>query len=114
MAERNERGGKMSRLNSLESKVREVMKQNPATRDDDRVLALYLWVNKYGVDPRATITEVMENKNLPSQESIGRARRKIQEKDETMRGSKQKEKIRMAMQEEYIAYALESDSMDTM
>ncbi len=104
----------MSRLNSLENKVREVLKRDPKARDDDRILALDLWVNLYGVDPRSSIADVMRNTKLPSQESIGRARRKIQEKDESLRGSKQKEKIRMAMQEEYIAYALESDTTDRM
>ena len=65
---------------------------------------------RFDVNPYAPIKEVMRDKTLPSQETIGRARRKIQEKEEELRGSKKKEKIRLERQEEFINYALELDA----
>lgn len=95
----------MDRLKTLEAKVLAELINKPATRDDDRELALNVWTDFYGVNPWAPVVEVMRRKGLPSQESIGRARRKLQEQDEGLRGSKQKEKIRMAEQERFIEYA---------
>ena len=95
----------MSRLDTLEDMVREVLKKDPKARDDDRILTLDVWVNVFKVNPWSPISEVMRNKELPSQESIGRVRRKIQEKDTTLRGSKKKETVRMAAQVDFIEYS---------
>lgn len=95
----------MSRLKDLETKVREVLTVNPQARDDDRELTLSVWVRYYGVNPWAPVGETMRNKKLPSQESLGRCRRKIQETDFDLRGSKHKEDIRMNEQAEYIEYS---------
>lgn len=102
----------MSRLNTLEDMVRLVLEKDPKARDDDRVLTLDVWCNIFGINPWSPVCEVMRNKNLPSQESLGRVRRKIQQRDEAMRGSKQKEKIRMGAQEDYLEYA-NSDSIQS-
>ena len=96
----------MGRLDTLEAMVREVLKHYPETRDDDRTLTLALWVNVFGVSPWTPVSEAMLNKELPSQESIGRCRRKIQQTDEALRGAKQKEAIRMDAQVDFIEYAL--------
>lgn len=95
----------MARIKKLEEKVRTMLERYPLTRDDDRLLTLAVWVEFYGLDPYTPIRAVMRNEKLPSQESIGRARRKIQEVDETLRGTKYKEKVRMDAQIEYIEYA---------
>jgi hypothetical protein len=95
----------MGRLETLEEMVREVLKKDPKARDDDRILTLDVWVNIFKVNPWSPISEVMRNKDLPSQESLGRVRRKIQMKDESLRGSKYKEKVRMDAQIDYIEYA---------
>lgn len=95
----------MGRLDTLEEQVREVLKKDPKARDDDRVLTLDVWCNVYKVNPWSPICEVMRNKNLPSQESLGRVRRKIQQKDESLRGSKHKEAIRMKAQADYMDYS---------
>lgn len=102
----------MGRLDTLEDIVRLVLEEDPKARDDDRVLTLDVWCNIFGINPWSPVCEVMRNKNLPSQESLGRVRRKIQQRDETMRGSKQKEKIRMGAQEDYLEYA-NSDSIQS-
>ena len=95
----------MGRLNTLEDMVRAVLKNNHAARDDDRILTLAVWVGVFGISPWAPVSEVMSNKNLPSQESLGRIRRKIQQTDESLRGSKAKEAVRMSAQADYIEYA---------
>lgn len=95
----------MARIKKLEEKVRTMLERYPLTRDDDRLLTLAVWVEFYNLDPYTPIRAVMRNEKLPSQESIGRARRKIQEVDETLRGTKYKEKVRMDAQIEFIEYA---------
>ena len=95
----------MSRLNNLEEMVRETLKRDPKSRDDDRILTLDIWVNVFKVNPWSPIAEVMRNKELPSQESLGRVRRRIQQTDESLRGTKYKEKIRLNAQADYMDYA---------
>lgn len=95
----------MARIKKLEEKVRTMLERYPVTRDDDRLLTLAVWVEFYGLDPYTPVREVLRNRKLPSQESIGRARRKIQEVDESLRGTKYKEKVRMNAQQEFIEYA---------
>lgn len=97
----------MGRLNTLEEQVRAVLKRDSKARDDDRILTLDVWCNIYGVNPWSPVCDVMRNKELPSQESLGRVRRKIQQTEEHLRGSKYKEKIRIDAQEDYIEYSKE-------
>jgi hypothetical protein len=97
----------MARLDTLEDMVREVLKKDPKARDDDRILTLDVWCNVFGINPWSPVTEVMRNKDLPSQESLGRVRRKIQQTEENLRGSKAKEQVRMDAQVDYIEYARE-------
>ena len=97
---------KMRSLLTLEAMIIPVLEKKPETRDSDKELALTIWNTYYGINPWAPLCEVMRNECIPSIESIGRCRRKIQEKDETLRGSKRKEQIRMKEQERYIEYAL--------
>ena len=97
----------MGRLDTLEDMVREVLKRDPKARDDDRILTLDVWCNVFGINPGSPICEVMRNKDLPSQESLGRVRRKIQQTEENLRGSKTKEQIRLDAQVDYLTYARE-------
>lgn len=95
----------MGKLDTLEEQVRAVLIKDPKARDDDRILTLDVWCNVYHINPWSPVKEVMRNKNLPSQESLGRVRRKIQQVDESLRGSKYKEKIRMDAQADFMDYA---------
>lgn len=95
----------MSKLDKLEEKVRFVLLCNKKARDDDRELTYLVHINFYNINPYAPYSEVMRNKKIPSQESIGRCRRKLQEKDESLRGSRTKEEIRMKEQLTFIEYA---------
>lgn len=96
----------MRSLLTLEAMVRPILERKPETRDSDKELAITVWNTYYGINPYAPVCEVLRNDCIPSIESIGRCRRKIQETDESLRGSKRKEKIRMAEQERFIEYAL--------
>ena len=102
----------MERLLRLEDMIEPVLRSDPKTRDSDQELTLKIWNVFFGVNPWAPVCEVMRNKKLPSQESIGRVRRKLQEKDETLRGSRRKEKERIDAQLDFIQYANESDNKD--
>lgn len=95
----------IERLTKREAEVKSILMYHPEARDDDRYLTLMYHHIYCGVDYQAPYVSVMTNKELPSQESIGRCRRKLQEKDESLRGSKHKEKIRMEEQKGYIEYA---------
>ena len=97
----------MGRLDTLEEQVRAVLKAHPKTRDDDRELTLMVYTQVYGRNPWSPMIEIMRDKDLPSQESLGRVRRKIQQTDESLRGSKAKEVIRMGAQADYIEYVLQ-------
>ena len=96
----------MRKLKTLEEKVWIILTEFPKTRDDDRELTLAIWERFYGVSPWSPVHDVMRNKKLPSQESIGRCRRKIQEIDESLRGTRAKEQVRMSEQKKYIEYAI--------
>lgn len=96
----------MRSLLTLEAMIRPVLEQKPETRDSDKELALTIWNTYYGVNPWAPVCEVLRDECIPSIESIGRCRRKIQEKDESLRGIKHKEKIRIERQKSFIEYAL--------
>lgn len=96
----------VKRLYKLEDMVRTILIANPKARDDDRELTLLLHTQYYHINPYSCYCDVMHNTEIPSQESIGRCRRKIQEKDETLRGSRAKEQIRLDEQEMFIEYAL--------
>ena len=102
----------MSRLKTLEDKVRAVLERDPKARDDDRILTLDVWTNLYGINPWSPVSEVLRNKDLPSQESLGRVRRKIQETDVSLRGTKAKEDVRMKAQADYIEYS-KTDSTES-
>lgn len=94
-----------NKLKTLESKVLRILEENEYARDDDRTLTLQIHSIYYGVDINTPYWQVMCDDTIPTQESIGRCRRKIQETREDLRGSKAKEIIRMAEQETYLDYA---------
>lgn len=102
----------MARLDTLEEMVRAVLEQDMKSRDDDRELTYQVWTKVFGINPWSPVCEVMRDKDLPSQESLGRVRRKLQEKDESLRGSKRKEQARLDAQLDFITYANESDNED--
>lgn len=73
--------------------VRAILLENPRTRDDDMYLYSVFLAKFNLVRPEETFYEVMlsaKSRGLPSYESITRARRKVQEMEEYLRGEKRK------------------------
>lgn len=97
----------MAKIITIHQMVENILKQYPGTRDDDRELIQTLYGKYYGIDFYKPWGSVIRDKNLPSFESIRRCRQRLQEKDESLRGSKESEDARLAKQEEYLEYAKE-------
>ena len=71
--------------------VRNILLEDPRTRDNDMLLYAVFCAKYNFVRPEETFYEVLTNskeKNLPSYESITRARRKVQEMEEYLCGKK--------------------------
>ena len=73
------------------SEVKRIMTNWPATRDDDMLLYAVFIAESKLVSSDETFYKVMSTAKklkLPSYESVTRARRKVQEKEPAMRGSR--------------------------
>lgn len=78
----------MMKMNRIKPLVREILKNDLTTRDDDNVLAVRVW-ERQGCTPNM-IFKNFEKKlyvgKFSCPESIGRCRRALQEKHKTLRG----------------------------
>lgn len=92
-------------LMTIEEKVLWELENNPSTRDSDRNLATAVYMDFYNMTEITPFVDVMYS-NLPSYDSLGRARRKIQARREDLRGKDRIERERLKNQEVYIEYAL--------
>lgn len=82
--------------------VKEVLEKHPATQDDDfKLYARVCWILSEDKKNMGFYEALYhhEKYNLPSYESVTRARRKIQEEREDLRGKKRKRRKELA--EEY-------------
>lgn len=95
----------MSRVREVTPKVIETLKKHPETRSDDKLLIMSIYHEYYHVGFLEPWGLVMKRKDLPSFESIRRARQRAQEYCEDLRAEEPVESIRISMQEDYIAYA---------
>ena len=87
----------MDSLKTIEGKVRAVLQENEDARNDDMVLYLALcnlYLKDAGAMPLAQILLNHKGLGLPSFESVGRTRRKLQEKYPELLGSVRMQKIR--------------------
>ena len=76
--------------------VRQILLDNPATRDDDMLLFGAFLAKYMIVHPDETFYEVMstaKQRKIPSYESITRARRKVQEKEPLLQGKRRKARM---------------------
>ena len=96
----------MSRVREVTPKVLEILKNCPDARSNDRRLIEILYDEYYGVWDEP-FYKVLQRTDLPSFESIRRARQKVQEYCEDLRAEEPVESIRIAEQEEYLEYARE-------
>lgn len=93
-------------LKTIEEKVLWELENNPSTRNSDRMLTVAVYMDFYNMTGTTPYIDVMLSR-VPSYESIGRARRKIQECREDLRATDKIEKERIANQEVYMEYATE-------
>lgn len=97
----------MSRLNILEGRVQYLLETSDKAREDDMFLAMILYKHFYGKHDMNTVMFDHKKQGVPSVESIGRARRKIQAKMPELRAGDKVERARYEEQKTYIEYALE-------
>lgn len=86
-------------------RVKQILIAKPDTRDDDMKLYAYMVYSTVGLKPSVGFYEAVfhhSKYNLPSYESVTRARRKVQENEPTLRGEKYLK--RLERQEEYRQY----------
>ena len=78
----------MEKLKDLEKKVKFILKNNPVTRGDDDLLYEYVLeemnVNLSSMTARNFLLSYRKM-GIPTIETVGRCRRKIQAKDETLK-----------------------------
>ena len=101
----------MDSLKTIEGKVRAVLQENEDARNDDMVLYLALcnlYLKDAGNMPLAQILLNHKELGLPSFESVGRTRRKLQEKCPELLGSVRMQKIRAKGEKAYRRYSKES------
>lgn len=85
--------------------VRDILTLYPRTRDDDMYLYAVFVAETTDVNSNHKFFDVLVNHkqyNLPSYESVTRARRKVQEREFNLRGTKRSK--RKERQEEYREY----------
>lgn len=96
------------KLNTMATIVKEILKNKTKARDDDNVLYAY-FLNSLGFSVRRTsfweITRRVVNGDLPSIESVGRVRRKVQELNPELVGTAEKRKIRYKAIDDYKEFA---------
>ena len=93
-------------LRNVTQKVWWCLENYPETRSSDRKLIELLYDEFYGVWA-APFYEVLRNNELPSFETIRRARQKVQQENEDLRAVDPVEEVRIAKQEEFLEYARE-------
>ena len=101
----------MDNLKTVEGKVKAVLQKNEDARNDDMVLYLALcnlYLKDVGTMPLAEIMTRHKELGLPSFESVGRTRRKLQERHPELLGSVRMQKIRAKGEKAYRKYAKES------
>lgn len=99
-----------NRYCNAEEKVLHVLEQVPLTRSNLDILVLMVWQE---INPNIcdlSLGYVFNNRKklgLPSTETIKRCRRKIVEKREDLKGTKEVEEARINLQKDAIDYALD-------
>lgn len=97
----------MARISLVEPIVEQALINDPATRCDNFIL--YIAVLKKFIDPKMPLEAVFLNHKalrIPALETITRCRRKLQEKNPSLRDPKA-ERIRANEEQEYIDYSKE-------
>ena len=99
----------MGKLKDLEKKVRKILKERPKTRGDDDLLYKYVLadmkVNLKNFDAENFLLSYRKM-GIPTIESVGRARRKVQSKDETLKPTPEIVLKRKKLENSFYCYSL--------
>ncbi|MBZ0934982.1 hypothetical protein KWK86_004825 [Clostridioides difficile] len=100
----------MRNLKTIESKVRAVLEKDEEARNDDMLLYLKVCnscLKDTGAMPFAEVMMQYKFLGLPSFESVGRTRRKLQAEFPELAGTVRVQKLRAAQEKAYRKYAKE-------
>lgn len=103
------------KIKDVEHRVKNILVDFPETRDSDEVLYYFIIREDPVLKHVGDIYDILIKRKefgLPSLESVGRTRRKLQEKFEDLRGTKWATRYRKLKEEEYRAYALDDSDME--
>ncbi len=95
----------MKRLYDVQKEVEALLEAHAETRDSDDALYFRFITS---INPMLTTHDVFINREkygLPPYESVGRARRKLQEKRPDLRGTKRIQQLRKEREAEFLEYA---------
>lgn len=96
-------------LRKLEKTVREIMVEDPITRGDDDILYVRV-LKRAGIEINNITAEtyIMNYRRLklPTIESVGRCRRRVQAKDETLKPTPEIELKRRKTEQSYYYYSI--------
>lgn len=98
----------MSKIYQLEPMVTKALKEKPETRSDNFALYNEVLANFIDIDSMSIGDVFRDHKELgiPSLESITRCRRKLQERDRSLRPDSATTEARKAEESEMIEYAM--------
>ena len=100
----------MRNLKTIEGKVKAILEKDEEARNDDMLLYLKVcntFLKDTGAMPFAEVMSQYRYLGLPSIESVGRTRRKLQAKFPELVGSVRVQKLRAAQEKAYRTYAKE-------
>lgn len=98
----------MSRIKKVESMVSSVLLSDPKTRGSDDILTAMIYKKYYGIgdEPFEYVMWMRSSLGLPSTETIGRCRRKLQEQSPLIYGSSEQTRSkRKSAEDEFKEYA---------
>ncbi|MBQ6944675.1 MAG: hypothetical protein IJN43_10150 [Ruminococcus sp.] len=100
----------MRNLKTIECKVRTILEKDEEARNDDMLLYLKVCntcLKGTGAMPFAEVMAQYKYLGLPNFESVGRTRRKLQEKYPELAGNARVKKLRKSREQDYRRYAKE-------
>ena len=103
----------MTELKNTTMKVRQVLATVPAARNSDNILYLEVvrLIDQHVLRlPLAVVLNNLKDYNLPSMETVGRCRRKLQAQFPELRADKTVEKSRSELEAEFREWAGDRDA----
>jgi hypothetical protein len=98
----------MRKLKDLEKRVKKILKEKPSTRGDDDLLYNYVLAELKVDTSQFSVESFLLNyrkMGIPTIETVGRCRRKIQEKDESLKPTPEIVLNRKRLENSFYEYA---------